>query len=205
MISNTLPVNALKTLQFELVTNRSEVYSDMIALREFAQNRFSKVSKIFRVFGEACKISGPEDVLTEQKILGTCILVQDNKVASVPPTSIIGFSMMLPNGNLFHLGFATHSSSIKFRNSTLRPSLGKERAAWCGMAETLNLTCNHALGTCEGCVQSHALVCEILSYAEKLGILVSVSDPTGFWETRNLDNLTNNFKLMKEQCSRLAV
>lgn len=205
MTPNLSPLNVLTPLQFELMTGKADIYANLLSLRSLAMEKFSKVSKIFRLLDDACRITGNDDILIEQKVIGTCVLVQDNKIATVKPTSIIGFTALLPNGNHFHVAFATYPPAVNFKDSViLGVPLDEDKAAWCGLAETSSSSCDHKDGTCEECVQSHLLVCELLDCAEKLGVVVSVSDPTGFWETRNLDNLTNNFRLIKSCKARVS-
>lgn len=179
----------LTPLQFELLSERDEMYDNVLALRDAATSKFEKVSKVFRLFDEACKPVSTDDMLMDVKLQAQGLILKLNRVVSVVPRSVVGFSYLLPNGKIGQMALATYPDVVKLRDGMNLEVPCRGKAAWCGLIKTLKRDCPHETEVCDKCVQSHELACELLDVAERRGIVTEVYDATDFWFTRNLDSL----------------
>lgn len=185
---DNLRLKCVSPLQFVLSVPKNEVYSTIFKLREKALKIFPKVSKIFRLFNEACLPMKEEDPLFDAKLLGHGLLIKDNRIITVIPESIIGFAFLLPTNKVAYMALAIYPESIEKDGITFEIPYSGE-ALWSGMAETFVNKCQNCDESCSLCLESHELVCELLQKAEDLGALSDVQDQTDYWTTKNVESL----------------
>lgn len=187
-------------LHFELVANREEAYQVISKLRRRASRIFTSVSKVFRLFDEACLPSGIEDPLLEPKIMGRGLLIRNHKLLTVAPESIIGFGFLLPTDRVAHIGLATYpSKALSFGKLVDVPF--ENHAVWSGIMNTFMKRCEGCRRSCNVCIDSHVGACELLQEAEDLGVLQDVKDSTDFWTTRSTDSLVQLCRTMSPFCT----
>lgn len=176
----------VQSLHFELVADKEEVYQVISKLRKEASLIFPAVSKIFRLFNEACIPYGSRDPLLEPKIMGRGLLVRNRKLLTITPQSIIGFGFLLPTDIVAYIGLATYPT-------TLVDVAFDGQAVWSGIVNTF-VKRGNVYYSYRDCVDSHIGVCDLLQEADRLGVLQFVKDSTDFWTTRNMDSLIQLFQ-----------
>lgn len=119
-------------LHFELVCDKKDVYDHLIALRQQAQDRVTRVSPIHRLYGKECLVEGPEDPLLDAKLLSQGIMLHNDKIVIVNPQSIAVFAVELSNGAFVYFGFTTYPPSVVIDGKEVKvPRSGK--AVWSGL------------------------------------------------------------------------
>jgi len=182
-------LRVLSPLQFELSAEQDKIYDHILSLREFAARRFDKVTKVFRLFGDACKPKSHDDQLVEVKAMGLGLLLKYKRIATVRPTCIIGFAFCMPNGKPGYVALATYPHAVELRDNLIIETNSGGKAVWCGLVETFAKPCTKCKGGCNICSESHILACEVLDECERQGILHDVHDATGYWHNRDTQAL----------------
>lgn len=196
---SNLRLRCVSPLQFTLVTPKEEVYEAILKLRKKAQSLFPKVSKVFRLFDEACLPSESHDPLLDVKLLGQGLIINDNKIQTVNPESIVGFGILLPTNRVSYIALASYPVAVKRAGKTIQVPFNGN-AVWSGIFDTFMAKCNNCRLACEKCISSHELACSLLQEADKIGILKEVKDPTDFWTTRSSDSLVEMSNRLRCGC-----
>lgn len=152
-------------LHFELVCEKEDMFSHLIALREQAQERVARVSPIHRFYGNECLVEGAEDPLLDAKLLSQGIMVYDNKIVVVNPQSIAVFAVELSNGACVYFGFATYPSTILLNGKNVRVPRS-DKAVWSGL-----LFMNEMLGH-----DSYKELYDLVRLLEDRGVQVDMND-----------------------------
>lgn len=181
---NNLNFRGIHPLQFELSSAHADVYENIRRLREKAQGLFPKVSKVFRLFDEACLPNNAEDMLLEPKLMAQGMVLKSKRLVTIWPKSVIGFGFLLPTNKVAYLGLATYPFVVEKSNAQI-PVPYNGNAAWSGLIETFLARCSKCENACSACIEAHELSCELLQEAENMGILGEVQDPTDYWTTRS--------------------
>lgn len=186
--SLSLAKREVHPLQFELLVPRSEMYESIRLLRDKAIKIFPSVSKVFRLFDEACIPVNREDPLLDVKIMAQGLLVKHKRILTTTPKEIVGFGFLLPTNRLAYMALATYPKSVFVHNRRIEVPFDGN-AVWSGLIETFATRCADCKSSCENCIESHELSCELLQEAERMGILQEVRDHTDYWMTRNSQSL----------------
>ncbi len=150
--------------------------------------RFEKVSKVFRIFGnQICEVRTEGEMLTDVKLQAITPILKMKRLINVHPNKIIGFSFLLPNGNLGHIALATYPDVVRSFDGMFIEVPCRGKALWHGSISTFKK--DRSEEHSDDCVQSHKLTCEILDCAEKMRILTEIHDSTGYWDNRNVYQL----------------
>lgn len=152
-------------LHFELVCDKKDVYEHLIALRQQAQDRATRVSSIHRLYGKECLVEGTDDPLLDAKLLAQGIMLHNGKIVIVNPQSIAVVAVELENGAFVYLGFTTYPPTINLDGKEIKvPRSGK--AVWSGllfMDESLDY-------------DSYKELYDLIEFLESRGVQVDMND-----------------------------
>ena len=158
----------------------SEAREKVIALHQCASElSLIQIGELIELEGEACLFQQPDPHI----VLKTCALrpeeiVQNllNNTAETKCCYLIGFNILPGQGSSgAAFGLATHLGESK-------------NWLWHASCKT-QYASNPEYGGTENFVKCHLSVLRMVEYAQELGILKEVVDPSGYWEQRNLEAL----------------
>lgn len=152
-------------LHFELVCDKKDVYEHLIALRQQAQDRATRVSPIHRFYGKECLVEGADDPLLDAKLLAQGIMLHNDKIVIVNPESIAVFAVELSNGAFVYFGFTTYPPTVNIDGKEVKiPRSGK--AVWSGL-----LFMNEDLGH-----DSYKELYDLVQFLEDRGVQVDMNE-----------------------------
>lgn len=136
------------------------------------------------------------DPLRQMKIDAYFKMKVGKSAICVPPLEIFAFSCTMNNGLIFHIGLCRYPQFI------VQPSTGKpipvvEKGTWAWQSSAQTCDCSrHDEHDVVPCIESHKALVALLEYAEQLGILDSIADPTDYYRTRYENGLVRSCKEM---------
>ncbi len=152
-------------LHFELVCDKEEMYDHLVALRQQAQDRATRVSPIHRFYGNECLVEGSEDSLLDAKLLSQGIMLHNQKIVIVNPQSIAVFSVELSNGAFVYFGLATYPPTINIDGKDIKVPRS-DKAVWSGL-----LFINNYLGH-----KSYKDLYDLVQFLEDRGVQVDMNE-----------------------------
>ena len=110
----------------------------------------------------------------------------------VPPLEVFAFSCTMNNGLTFNIGLCRYPQFI-VQPSTGKPIQVVEKDMWVWQSAAQTFACDsHDDENIEPCISSHKALVALLEYAEQLGALGSVDDPTDYYRTRYENGLVRS-------------
>ncbi|MDJ0734580.1 MAG: hypothetical protein QNJ47_11035 [Nostocaceae cyanobacterium] len=174
------------TIHYKFSLNNATIVQarqKIIALRNLAlQLPFKRVDELVEIAGDACvfedeNINDPHAFIKIRALKP--IKIASDTFSWKNPTYIIGFDSLPGEGSESSIfGLATHSE-IKDINDW----------SWTGFCKT-QYASNPEYGGLENFLKCHLMIVKILDAACKLGITCDVHDETGYWDNRNIEELT---------------
>lgn len=177
------------TISYSLLLNSAtgeEVREKLLELRRFASDLpLEKLGELVDMEGDACHLLDP-DPNTSVKF--GAMAIEDYEVIhkgidkNVPSCShLVGFEVFAGGGcSTCTFGLATHASN-------------PGHWQWQDYCKT-QYASNPGYGGLENFLRCHQAVIHILDACQRLGILESASDPSGYWEERNLETLVKSLR-----------
>lgn len=136
---------------------------------------FNDVGPPADLVGEDCAVVN-KDPLAGLKVHARGFLVAPGGVISFMPIEINGFTVELPNGLPFHIGLCRYPERIEVQNRSLPTKI--RCAQWMSFVRTVKTNqCKRP----DECVESHIKALTLLREAERLGVLISITDPYQQW------------------------
>lgn len=160
----------------------------IVEMHETVKNLYAAAHRIgFCDISPHVRFSGDECVVIENdphaalKVHARGFFVQDESVISFLPFEISGFSVALKNGNVFNIGLARFFAKVKYdgRSFNTRFSFA---AQWNSFVRTVSMGKRDRID----CLESHLKSLMLLREAEKLGILMKITDPYKQWDHPDL-------------------
>lgn len=157
----------LKTIQFELSSNKENVFDNIICLRKCALKNFDTVSKIFRLDEHECKIKDLKDSFLEIKLMSHKVFSCNSRVVSCEPKSVVGFAIQFKNGYIGYMALAVYPEYMKVSGKKVRVP-DSDKATWSGLIYGLN---NNY------CESSYCAISNVFKEALHINVLSSIKDP----------------------------
>jgi hypothetical protein len=151
---------------------------------------FTEVGKLLELRGGDCDFENARRSprLHWLLIQASQYVEQDGLSLPVAPIHVIGFSTSPGEGSeAANFGLCRYPSMVEVKGS--RFETGLKGWSWRSFCKT-QYASNPECGGVENFLRSHLTVVSLLDHAAKLGILKKVSDESGFWQGRNVEDLT---------------
>jgi hypothetical protein len=190
------------TIHYQFSLNNATIAQareKVVALRNLALRLpFQSVDELVEIEGDACHFDSynfdDPDAFIKIRALKP-IEIGINGFSWENPTYIIGFNSLPGEGSETPIfGLASHSS-IKDINDW----------SWTSFCKT-QYASNPEYGGLENFLSCHLLIVKMLDAACELGITCDVSDETGYWENRNIEELARIIRqhnvLIARKCPR---
>lgn len=162
------------SVHFSLRSPTAEMGQIVLSLHREAKRLFDCVGPPVNLIGEDCAVQY-RDPLVGLKVHARGFLVAPGGAFSVLPQEINAFTIRLPNGLPFHIGLCRYPEQVEVQGKVLPvKSIG---AQWMSFFRSVKLEQDKP-GVC---VEGHIKALMLLRHAEKMGVLLSISDPYKQW------------------------
>lgn len=180
---------------FSLMTEKGGAVDAVHDLHLYAREvNFQRVTSIVHLSSHEVEPGQDDkaDPMRQLKIDAYYKMKVGKSAICVPPLEVLAFSCTMNNGLTFNIGLCRYPQFI------VQPSTGKsipvaEKDSWVWQSAVQTFVCEgHDDTNIEPCVESHKALVALLEYAEQLGILSSVDDPTDYYRTRYENGLVRS-------------